>query len=114
MIIQWKKHGSLGSSVKNRNDESDYDYLHKLDNKTLNWLKGFHREYVNADFKHNNKKLFGKRKRKMIYDRNNARNRDIYNVLKWTGKLYLSTEVGKHRNKESVQLFERFNNGKTY
>ncbi len=109
MNIPWKKRGSLESSVKNRNDESDYDYLHKLDNKTLNWLKGFHREYVNADFKHKYKRIFkGKKKIKMIYDKNNARNRDMYSILKWTGKLYLSTEVGKNRNKEVLELYRKY------
>lgn len=107
--MNWKQMGTLGSSVKLRNDESDYDYLHKLNHKELNWLKGFHREYVNADFKHKYKRLFRTKKNiKMIYDRNNSRNRDLYGILKWTGDLLLSTEPCKNHNKNSFNLFMKY------
>lgn len=95
-FVKWKKYGTLGSSVKNRNDLSDYDYLHKLDKESLAWLKGFHREYVNADFKHKYKKLIkGKKKRKAVYDANNSRNRDFQDVYSITEFMKLAYEAGK-------------------
>jgi len=92
--VHWKKLPSLGVSVKLRNDYADYDYIHKLNAKELNWLKGFHREYVNADFKHRYKKHYKtKLKKRSIYSLNNSRNRDIYNILKWSNKLYLYAKI---------------------
>jgi len=44
----------------------------------------------------------------MIYDKNNARNRDMYSILKWTGKLYLSTEIGKNSNKSVLELYRKY------
>lgn len=87
--MYWKSRATLGVSVKNRNDYADYDYLDKLNEKELRWLKAFHREYINADFKHKYRKLIKSKKRKQeIYHINNARNRCLYNLLKWTNELY--------------------------
>lgn len=87
-MISWKTQATLGVSVKNRNDYADYDYLDKLNKQELNWLKGFHREYINADFKHPYKKHSRSKKQKQkMYELNNIKNRDLYNILKWSNKL---------------------------
>lgn len=58
----------------------DYDYLHKLSDKELEWLNKFTEEYVHAnlDTERPRKNLHNtKAMRKDCYDRNNARNRDV-------------------------------------
>lgn len=95
--MNWKDRATLGVSVKLRNDYADYDYLDQLSPKDLKWLKGFHREYINADFKHNHTRHFKtKKEKKFVYDLNNIRNRDLYNVLKWTGNLWLNSHLNDH------------------
>jgi hypothetical protein len=79
---QRSKYPALDPSLnlRSRTELLDYDYLHKLDEKELEWLNKFTEEYVNANINtekpkknlHRNKAL-----RKDCYDRNNARNRDI-------------------------------------
>lgn len=91
--IYWRKTASLGVSVKNRNDYADYDYLDKLNKQELDWFKGFHREYVNADFKHTHRKIYkGKKQKRSIYGLNNSRNRDVYGICKVRHKLILRNE----------------------
>jgi hypothetical protein len=70
--------------VSNRQDELYIDYLDQLSEKERNWLEKFNKEEVLASFpKKENKKELAKcfnntkAKRKKIYDRNNARNKDI-------------------------------------
>jgi len=88
--LHWKQHATLGVSVKARNDYADYDYLDKLNLEELEWLKGFHREFINADFQHKHCKHYRTKKQKrLIYSLNNQRNRDLYNIAKWTNNLYL-------------------------
>lgn len=77
-VVDIYSRSRLPSSVKNRNEYNDYDYLHKLNEDELKWLTSFHREYLNADFKHAGKKLHVKKNRKSCYDMNNARGRDLY------------------------------------
>lgn len=97
--LSWKQRATLGVSVKNRNDYADYDYLNKLTEKELTWLKAFHREWVNADFQHKYRRCFNKRKyKKVIYAANNARNRCIYNITKWTGQLMSCAVVQKDKD----------------
>lgn len=89
----------LPVSVKNRNDYADYDYINQLDPKALKWLKGFNREYINADFSHKYTKLFkGKRKKKECYTLNNIRNRCLYNQLKVCHELLFGNEIGEKTN----------------
>lgn len=87
----WREMPQLGVSVQNRNDYADYDYIHKLNKKDLRWLKGFHREYVNADFQHSHIKHYTTKKaRRIIYGLNNSRNRDAFSISKVQHKLYLN------------------------
>lgn len=100
MTIPHKKWAALGVSVVNRNDYADYDYLDKLNSKELKWLKTFHQEFVNANFKHNNK-IVNKRKKfiKDIYDKNNSRNRCLFNTLKWNNLLFYCKDVANVSNR---------------
>jgi len=97
----------LGVSVKNRNEYSDFDYLDKLNKDELAFLKKFHREYNNADFKHSNP-LIEIEERKPLYDANNARNRDLYGVKLVCGQLYefdenLEDELNKKQINEYLK-----------
>ncbi len=76
------KHPNLkpSQSPKARGKFIDYDYLDKLDDKTLDWLDKFTGEYHGASFNHDDTdiqdyKTYGKD----CNDRNNAANRCHYN-----------------------------------
>lgn len=94
-IVNIYKISQLSSSVKTRNEFNDYDYLKFLDKAQLNWLTRFHREWLNSDFKHQGRKFHkSKESRKICYDQNNLRNRDIYNLSRCSGKLvFLGDDV---------------------
>ena len=94
-IVPINFRSDLKSSVKNRNEYNDYDYLYKLNDKDKEWLTKFHREYLNSDFKsykkplHKNKKL-----KRTCYDMNNCRNRDIFSQKRVMNKLkFLGDDV---------------------
>jgi hypothetical protein len=107
-FINWKNHATLGVSVKTRNDYADYDYLDKLNKKELQWLKGFHREYINADFKHCYRKCFKRIKDKRnCYSLNNIRNRDTYNITKWQNKLFLNAQI-KENSKKIEPIWHKY------
>lgn len=75
-------------NLKTRRDLIDYDYLDKLSPKEKEWLAKFTEEYTNASFKKGKKHLHkNKDGKKDCYDRNNARNRDIYTREKAQGSL---------------------------
>ena len=98
---------TLRVSVKNRNEYSDFDYLHKLCESDLSFLKKFHREYNNADFKHENP-IIDIDKRKNEYDANNSRNRDLFGIKLVCGQLYefnedLEEELNKVRVNEYLK-----------
>lgn len=77
-------------NLKTRTDLIDFDYLDKLKPEELAWLNKFNEEYANANLNskdlkknlHNTKAL-----KKDCYDRNNARNRDIFTRTKASGEL---------------------------
>jgi hypothetical protein len=97
--MKYNAMATLPVSVKNRNECSDYDYINKLSTEELDWLNGFHREWVNADFKHNFKKICKNEESKLhCFQMNNSRNRDIYSRLRGSKDLLLCKEVGKVRN----------------
>ncbi len=81
-------------NTKIRQDLIDYDYLTKLSPEEKEWLNKFTEEYVSASFKKNKKtgRYVGnlhknKQQRKDCYDRNNARNRDMFAISKTMNKL---------------------------
>lgn len=87
-IFSYHKRATLKVSKKIRNDLADYDYVHKLSPYELDWLNGFNREYVNADFKHKFKSHYSSNEHKrIVYRLNNSRNRCLYGVLKVTHRI---------------------------
>lgn len=104
--ISWRRTASIGVSVKLRNDYADYDYLDKLNEDEMMFLRAFHREYVNADFKHPYEKIYtSKEEKRVIYGLNNSRNRDLYNILKQTFMLATGNCIKKYRNEDGVLVF---------
>lgn len=81
-------------SVKNRNEFNDYDYLHILSAKDYDWLRRFHREYLNADFQHYGDQVHPDELKKDCYGMNNSRNRDTYAIAKVTGNLFPTESIG--------------------
>ena len=79
----------------------DIDYINKLSSEEKEWLSSFMEEDLGARFNHKGKKIYKKKsKKRESYDRNNARNRDIYSIAKATGKISdVSTE-------EAVSVWE--------
>lgn len=77
-------------NLKSRSELLDYDYLHKLDEKELEWLNKFTEEYVHANLNTKEPKKNLHRTKKMridCYNRNNSRNRDVLTKGKITNKL---------------------------
>jgi hypothetical protein len=73
-------------SPKARWEVMDHDYIHKLSPEEKRWLNNFEEEYTHASFNHDGKKLHRtKKQRKLCYDRNNARNRDMYAIFRTRG-----------------------------
>lgn len=101
---------SLPVSVKVRNDYADYDYINLLDRNSLNWLKGFNREYVNADFTHSYYKIYqDKEEQRIIYGLNNCKNRDAFNISKVLHKLYLCGTINEKINHFEYGNYEGIN-----
>lgn len=83
----------LFSKVKQ--EYHDMDYINQLDDKSKKWLSQFMEEHLGAQLDPDtlknkyNRKAFHKTKkmRKDCFDRNNARQRDIYGLSKAIGKL---------------------------
>lgn len=71
----------------------DQDYIDKLSDKDKAWLSKFNDEYLGANLKDGGNKFHKtKRLKKDCFDRNNARNRDIYGDAKAGGRLELAGE----------------------
>src|ERR1044072_3969977 len=102
--MKWRSRSQIGVSRKIRNDYSDFDYIDKLDDKSLTWLKAFNREYYNADFKHKYKKLHrSKTERRICFGSNNSRNRDIYALLK-TRRMLVTFGLKFEKENVSIKL----------
>lgn len=97
-------------NLKSRTELLDYDYLHKLSEKDLEWLNKFTEEYVNANIDtdkprknlHKNKSL-----RKDCYDRNNSRNRDVLTRQKASNKAIYLEEIMEKGYDEQERLNAR-------
>ena len=80
---------------KIKQEYHDIDYAHKLSDKDQKWLSQFMEENLGAQLnektlknKYNKKPIHkSKAQKKDCYDRNNARQRDIYGLSRATGKL---------------------------
>lgn len=74
--------------VRKRSEFNDYDYIHKLDPKTRDWLYRFHREWLCADLQHEGKKFHVKRTdRRKCWDKNNSMGRDTYAIKRTERRL---------------------------
>ena len=77
-------------------------YVDQLNDKEKAFLNSFISEYVNADFRHEGKILHkSKKAKKKCYDRNNARNRDIFTKARATGNTVSLTSLNE--KDESVE-----------
>lgn len=77
-------------NLKTRQDLLDYDYLDKLDKKTLAWLNKFNKEYVVASLDVENPRKNLHKTKKLIkdcFDKNNSRNRDVLTRAKASNQL---------------------------
>lgn len=74
---------------KVRQEYLDMDYINKLSNEEKKFLNKFIEEELNASFKKSNRSNLTKdpKKRKEIYNRNNARNRCLYGISKANNRL---------------------------
>mgnify|MGYP003333179129 FL=1 len=62
-------------------------YFDKLPKEAKDWMHSFTEEWVNAKFDHKGKKIHKEvEQKRAIYNRNNARNRDILTKAKACGK----------------------------
>lgn len=74
--------------LKNRQELIDYDYLHKLTDEELKFLNTFTEEFVGARLNHPGEVLHNSKElKKDCFDRNNARNRDVFSRAKVDGSL---------------------------
>lgn len=101
-----KKYPALDKNVNlaSRRELNDYDYLDKLNPEQLEFLNKFQEEFVNATVAkdgsalHNTDEL-----RKDVYDRNNARNRDIHIKAQITGSLLsLDDKIGHVQMNDTI------------
>jgi hypothetical protein len=97
-------------NLRSRTELLDYDYLHKLDERELEWLNKFTEEYVNANIDtakpkknlHRNKTL-----RKDCYERNNSRNRDVLTRQKASNRNVYLDEITEKGYDEQDRLNAR-------
>jgi truncated hemoglobin YjbI len=64
----------------------DYDYVDKLSDKDKKWLSDFTSEWLGANLNDSDKKMHkSNKRRKQVFDMNNARNRDLLSNVKAGG-----------------------------
>jgi len=86
-----KKYPGLEKTLfsKIKQEQYDIDYIDQLDDKEKAFMSKFMEEFVGARLNGKGKKLHRTKKlTKDCFDRNNARNRDIYAIARATGTLY--------------------------
>jgi hypothetical protein len=72
----------------------DFDYTDKLSEKEKEYLSNFNEEWLSGNFNHKGKKFHKtKADRKKCYDRNNARNRDIYSINRTHGWIVATEDL---------------------
>lgn len=86
-------------TTKVRKEFHDIDYIDQLSDEPKlqpdgsymsekEWMNKFMEEHLNASFKNNEKDLIkDSEKKKKVYNENNSRNRDLYNISKVNGLL---------------------------
>lgn len=77
-----------GLFSKIKQEYFDFDYIDSLSDDEKSWLSRFINEYLGANLSSDEQKFHtSKEHRKDVFDRNNARQRDIYGVSRATGRL---------------------------
>lgn len=85
-------------NVRNRHDLMDIDYLDKLSEDEKAWLNNFNEEVICAK----PKKLYkSKKKKRELYNENNARQRDMYSRAKSDKKLVSIEQDINSKSEES-------------
>lgn len=101
-----------GVNSRTRWEYLDQDYIDKLSPKDKKYLSDFMCEWMSGNFQHDGKKMHktGQEKRD-CYNRNNARNRDVYAIKKATGYLapiedhaqaLESSHISKDSNEDAI------------
>lgn len=92
-----------GATSRIRQEYLDQDYIDQLSPEEKDWLNRFNEEWLGANFKHPGKKIHkGDAARKEIYNRNNARNRDLLGQARAQNKLMNSEVVKEMLEKEEL------------
>lgn len=87
-------------NLKSRTDLIDYDYISSLNEEERAYLNSFTEEYINANFKHDGKKIHTKKEHELdSYNRNNSRNRCIFTKSKASGSMVYINELLNSGNK---------------
>jgi hypothetical protein len=92
-------------NLLNRQKQLDYDYLDKLSPEEKQWLNDFTEEWLHTGFKSKRKKkniLKKKSDKKDAFDRNNARNRDIQNLIEMYPGLNKNLTLEKYEDLDVV------------
>lgn len=92
---------------RTRWEHLDQDYIDKLSDKEKEWLSNFNEEYLSGNFNHKGKKLHRtKKERRDCYNRNNARNRDLYTINRTKGWV-----VGLNDAPDAVEANQKVDQG---
>lgn len=78
---------NVARQVANRREQLEVDYLDKLSDKEKEWLNQFQEEEVITNFSKPPKFNKKKEEQRLLYRKNNARNRDLYGKAKVTNTL---------------------------
>lgn len=80
---------------RTRWENIDHDYVDQLSDKEKEWLSNFNEEYLSGNFNHKGKKFHrSKQSKRDCYNRNNARNRDLFTLFRSRGWMTGFAETG--------------------
>lgn len=86
----------------------DVDYVNSLSEEEKQWLNDFMTEFLGANLNESKERMHNTSDlRKSVFDANNARNRDIYNVARTGGRLDSLDEALLNQLEES-EIDEEF------
>ena len=96
-------------NLKTRYDELvDFDYIYKLNDEEKDFLNRFLEEWVNANMNHGGERLHKtKAERKLCYDRNNSRNRDMLSRAKASGSCISMNNLKETESIQEEQLYKK-------
>lgn len=103
-----KKYPGLDKTLfsKIKQEQWDLDYIEQLSPEDKKFMSKFMEEFVGARLNGKGKKLHKTKKlTKDCFDRNNARNRDIYAIARATGTLY---EYDPYLDEQSFDIEDKW------